>query len=121
MNQCINSRSDTGNVLLSVVLPVYNERESLEQLAAGLSASLRRCGCRSEILFVNDGSRDGKRCHSDDLARGDPGIRVLHPTRNFGQQGRCTPDWSTPRRRGRHGCGSPGRSSLHPKFSGEVA
>jgi dolichol-phosphate mannosyltransferase len=86
MNGRTNSRDNSGNEVLSVVLPVYNERESLEQLAVELSTALCRCGCQFEILFVNDGSTDGSDTVLDELARGAPGVRVLHLTRNFGQQ-----------------------------------
>lgn len=44
---------------LSVVIPVFNERESLRSLHERLSHPLKGLEISYEILFVNDGSRDG--------------------------------------------------------------
>src|SRR5262249_45065485 len=44
---------------LSVVIPVYNEEENLSNLFARLSVVLEQTGLSYEILFVDDGSRDG--------------------------------------------------------------
>lgn len=71
--------------LVSVVIPVYDEKESLEALHAELRAVLPRLGCESEIIFVDDGSVDGSAAVLDSLAAGDPGTKVVHLRRNFGQ------------------------------------
>jgi glycosyltransferase involved in cell wall biosynthesis len=44
---------------LSLVIPVYNERESLPDLKQALDAVVDELGVRTEILFVDDGSNDG--------------------------------------------------------------
>jgi dolichol-phosphate mannosyltransferase len=71
---------------VSVVLPVYNEGKVLETLERAVSGALGEAGCRGEIIFVNDGSRDESGAILDRLAAADPRVRVLHLARNFGQQ-----------------------------------
>lgn len=70
---------------ISIVIPVYNERENLLPLWEELRAVLDRIGRRSEIIFANDGSRDGSAGILSDLRRKDPAIRVLHLNPNSGQ------------------------------------
>ena len=73
------------DALVSVILPVFNEQEVLYTLATKLEAVLARCGCRYELIFVNDGSTDNSGPVLDALASR-PGIRALHLSRNFGHQ-----------------------------------
>ena len=61
---------------VSVVLPVFNEQENLEQLDRELREVLRATGQRCEIIYVDDFSTDG----SPELLRGRPG-RVRHRRR----------------------------------------
>jgi dolichol-phosphate mannosyltransferase len=72
--------------LISVVLPLYDEAAVLHTLARRVEAALQDCGCRYEIIFVNDGSRDESPEILDHLARENPHIRVVHFSRNFGHQ-----------------------------------
>jgi len=70
---------------VSVVLPVYNEVENLVPLHAELTTALVALGRSYEILYVDDGSRDGsfevlKRIHAED-----PLVRLVRFRRNFGQ------------------------------------
>src|SRR5205823_5272644 len=75
-----------GHLVVSVVLPVYNEAKVLETLISSLDAAIRDTGCDAEIVFVNDGSRDGSAEVLDRLAARDDRVRVLHFSRNFGHQ-----------------------------------
>jgi glycosyltransferase involved in cell wall biosynthesis len=70
---------------LSVVIPLFNERESLKPLHAALHKELELLGRSYEIIFVDDGSRDGSHKVLQELAAGDPAIRVIRLRRNFGQ------------------------------------
>jgi glycosyltransferase involved in cell wall biosynthesis len=70
---------------LSVVIPVYDERENLEDLHRELTASLAPLGREYEILFVDDGSRDGSLEALVRLEERDSHVRVLRLRRNFGQ------------------------------------
>jgi glycosyltransferase involved in cell wall biosynthesis len=74
---------------VSVVLPVFNEAESLRALHADLRAALAAWDRTYELVFVNDGSIDGSAAVLDDLAR-EPDVRVVHLRRNFGQTAALT-------------------------------
>jgi dolichol-phosphate mannosyltransferase len=74
------------NSLVSVVLPVYNEARALPVLAARIAEVMQACGSRYEIVFVDDGSRDDSPRVLDQLAAACPHVRVIHLSRNFGQQ-----------------------------------
>jgi len=81
-----NRSTEVNDVLLSMVLPVYNERHVLAELIRRVGESAQRCGCRYEIVLVNDGSHDGSSELLDQLAAADARIKVLHLSRNFGHQ-----------------------------------
>ena len=68
---------------ISVVIPVYNERESLPPLCEKLNASLDRIPRPSEILFVDDGSSDGSFDVIGELSGRYPRIRALGFRRNY--------------------------------------
>ena len=70
---------------ISAVVPVFDEVDSLEELYAGITAACEQIGRGHEILFVNDGSRDGSDRKLDELAQRDPRVRVIHFRRNFGK------------------------------------
>jgi glycosyltransferase involved in cell wall biosynthesis len=72
--------------LVSVVLPVYNEVAVLRRLVAGLQEALSEVDADHELVFVDDGSRDGSADVLDEMAAADPRIVVLHFSRNFGHQ-----------------------------------
>jgi glycosyltransferase involved in cell wall biosynthesis len=70
---------------VTVVVPVFDEVESLRPLHAAIVAALASTPHDWEILMVDDGSRDGSGDLIDELARGDPHVRVVHFDGNFGQ------------------------------------
>ncbi len=74
----------TGRVRLSVVVPVFNESESLTRLVESVREALGS-ELDWELLLVNDGSTDGTGKLADRLSGEDPRIRPLHLARNFGQ------------------------------------
>ena len=71
---------------LSAVVPVFNEEQGLVELHRRLSAALLASGLSSEIVLVNDGSRDQSAVVLDDLAVKNPSVTVVHLSRNFGHQ-----------------------------------
>jgi len=73
-------------MLLSVVLPVYNESAALPALVERIEEAVIPCGVRHEIIFVNDGSIDASAEVLDRLAETNARIRVVHLSRNFGHQ-----------------------------------
>jgi len=54
-----NSAMDNSSVDISIVVPLYNEKESLPHLMKGISDTLLSCGKTFEVIFVDDGSTDG--------------------------------------------------------------
>jgi len=68
---------------LSIILPVYNEEESLPELNQKLSDSLQKFDY--EIIYVNDGSRDGSEKILNELKNKHPKVKVIHFYRNYGQ------------------------------------
>jgi glycosyltransferase involved in cell wall biosynthesis len=73
------------HVQLSVVIPVYNEEPSLDELHARLSRVLIGVGLSYEIIFVDDGSSDGSYHTLSTLSASDPAIRIIKLARNYGQ------------------------------------
>jgi glycosyltransferase involved in cell wall biosynthesis len=82
----VNTRPSRAESLISAVLPVYNEVEVLPRLRQLVDDSLEAASERREIVFVNDGSRDGSGELLDRLALAHEGTRVVHLSRNFGHQ-----------------------------------
>jgi polyisoprenyl-phosphate glycosyltransferase len=70
----------------SVVVPVYNEEESLLELGRRLAAALDELDGSSEVLLVDDGSTDATPALLAELERRDERFRVLRLSRNFGHQ-----------------------------------
>lgn len=83
-----NSVSDSGDeapVYLSVLIPVYNEVENIGPLCEALLPVLDRLGKPSEVIFVDDGSRDGTVDALTKAAAADSRLRVIVCRRNAGQ------------------------------------
>jgi glycosyltransferase involved in cell wall biosynthesis len=73
------------DVGLSVVVPAVNEAESLPQLNQELVTALQDMGISWEIIYVDDGSRDGTDEVIARLAAADPRVRGVSFRRNFGK------------------------------------
>jgi glycosyltransferase involved in cell wall biosynthesis len=70
---------------VSVVVPLYNEQESLGQLYSELRGALDELEVSYEIILVNDGSNDQTLHLLKELAKKDKRVRVISFARNFGQ------------------------------------
>jgi len=70
---------------LSAVVPLFNEVESLRELHAELARALDAVGRPWEIVYVDDGSRDGSDRVIAELAAADPRVRGVSFRRNFGK------------------------------------
>jgi dolichol-phosphate mannosyltransferase len=70
---------------ISVIIPIYNERENIDALYMQLHPVLRGLDASHEIVFVNDGSTDGSAADLDALAALDRAVKVVHLRRNYGQ------------------------------------
>ena len=73
------------SVQVSVVVPVYNEEESVDLLCSKLHEALSGIGRTYEILLVDDGSSDGTWARLAELSRRIPHLRIVRFRRNFGQ------------------------------------
>jgi polyisoprenyl-phosphate glycosyltransferase len=76
-----------GSKVISFVLPVYDEADGLRAFHTALThAAAQRPDLTFEFVYVNDGSRDASLDVLHELQRGDPRVRVLDLSRNFGHQ-----------------------------------
>jgi len=71
---------------ISVVVPVYNEEAVLAEFHQRLGAALDGAAERAEIVYVNDGSRDGSMARLVELHAADPRVAVVDLSRNFGKE-----------------------------------
>lgn len=76
--------------VMSVVVPVYNEQDSVGLFVDTIKPVLDGLDCEHEIVFVNDGSRDGTLAALIGRARSDGAIRVVDLSRNFGKEAAMT-------------------------------
>jgi len=70
---------------LSIVIPVYDEAPSLRELHDELTSVLVSLGNEYEVIYVDDGSRDGSWNAIEQIASSDPRVAGLRLRRNFGQ------------------------------------
>jgi glycosyltransferase involved in cell wall biosynthesis len=80
----------TGEMQLSVVIPVYQCAGCLHALHERLSASLAQITSSYELILVDDRSRDDGWTVLQQLARADGRVRALRLSRNFGQHAAIT-------------------------------
>ena len=73
-------------MLLSLIIPCYNEEQALPLFYEETSRVLAEMDCECEMLFVNDGSRDGTLGVIKALAERDERVRYLSFSRNFGKE-----------------------------------
>jgi glycosyltransferase involved in cell wall biosynthesis len=76
----------TGDAaLLSLVIPILNERESLEPLFAEIAEVAAANRLRIEVVFVDDGSTDGSWMVIRKIAAADERVKAIRFRRNFGK------------------------------------
>ena len=71
---------------ISVVIPIYNEQETIPELYQRLTASLSSMTNAYELIFVNDGSKDRSLEVLMDIAENDDKVFYINFSRNFGHQ-----------------------------------
>lgn len=74
-----------NKVDISIVVPVFNERDNVENVYAAISSALRAMDYSYEIVMVDDGSSDGSYSVLTQLAALDANLKVIRFRRNFGQ------------------------------------
>ena len=72
--------------LLSIVLPAYNEKETIAAMIKSLITELRQAEFDYEIIIIDDGSIDGTFDVSKELANQFPFVKAIRFSRNFGKE-----------------------------------
>jgi glycosyltransferase involved in cell wall biosynthesis len=78
--------NERGGGLLSVVVPCHDEEAVIADTHRRLTATLPATGMDYEVVYVDDGSRDGTLAALERIAASDPRAVVVELSRNFGQQ-----------------------------------
>lgn len=78
--------TSNSKIRLSVVVPAYNEQEVLPEFHRRVSAVLDRIPGRSEVVYINDGSRDNTLQVMQDLRSRDSRVTIVDLSRNFGKE-----------------------------------
>jgi glycosyltransferase involved in cell wall biosynthesis len=79
-------RPNAHEQMLSVVVPVFNEAEGIAAFHARLAAVLDSLDLDSEVIYVNDGSRDATLARLLELRERDARIAIIDLSRNFGKE-----------------------------------
>jgi polyisoprenyl-phosphate glycosyltransferase len=80
------SDKDKPKVDISVVIPVYNEQQSIRELYSRLKNTVGAISGNHEFIFVNDGSKDGSFAEIFSLSQTDDKVFFINLSRNFGHQ-----------------------------------
>lgn len=84
MTDCLAPR--TAPVLVSLAIPALNERETIPYLREALESWRATVPFRTEIVLVDDGSRDGTLALLRAWGAADPSVKVVALSKNFGHQ-----------------------------------
>jgi glycosyltransferase involved in cell wall biosynthesis len=79
------SNQTNRDIATSVIVPLYNEEGSLQELSGQLKDVLGRMGMPYEIIFVDDGSTDGSFKVLRELHRNNKRVKVIRLRKNFGK------------------------------------
>ena len=71
---------------LAVIVPCYNEEAVIAESYRRTKQAIASLSCKTEIIYVNDGSRDRTFQLLDEIAASDSQVKVIHFSRNFGHQ-----------------------------------
>ena len=77
---------NNGKQIMSVVLPAYNEEAMLQKTAETLNRILTDENINYELVFVDDGSKDGTWKKIEEASEKDSHVRGVHFSRNFGKE-----------------------------------
>ena len=72
--------------MISIIVPCYNEEESIPLFYEEIKKVLNNIKCKSEIIFINDGSKDNSLNIMRNLAKKDKIVRYISFSRNFGKE-----------------------------------
>jgi len=72
-------------IKLSIIIPIYNEEESVKELYQELNGILKGLSIGYEIIMINDGSTDNSYRVIKEIAQEDSNFKVINFRKNFGQ------------------------------------
>ncbi|MGS4881370.1 glycosyltransferase family 2 protein [Photobacterium damselae] len=75
---------------LSLIVPVYNEEESIETFIGAINTRLASIRSHIDIVFINDGSSDNTRTVIENQIRQDDSITLINLAKNFGKEAAMT-------------------------------
>ena len=84
-NPSLSSVIDSPQLDLSIVVPIYNEAESIETLVQAIADAVAEIDLSYEIICVDDGSKDGSTQILTNLARRRTDLKAVILRRNYGQ------------------------------------
>ncbi len=83
----LNTMTNKGDLVdLSVIIPIYNEKDNIPELYQRLTSVANKISARYELIFVNDGSRDASLHKLIELSKQDNHVFYINFSRNFGHQ-----------------------------------
>lgn len=82
---CDGQESEPKSMEISIVVPLFNEQDSVRPLYQSISNALVDVGPKVEIIFVDDGSTDDTFAIAEEIAATDKRLRVVKFRRNYGQ------------------------------------
>ena len=77
---------ELSEIYYSIVIPLFNEEETLNELWKHLSKVTHEIGKPFEVIFVDDGSKDQSVSIMKDIANLNPEVKIVRLSRNFGHQ-----------------------------------
>ncbi len=87
MQRDVEQWAKTKEVCISIVVPVYNEEDVIQEFYKRIKNVARNLDCDlTEIIFVDDGSKDSSYTQLIELAQHDSTVKVIKFSRNFGHQ-----------------------------------
>ena len=86
MEQSGTKSHETPSAFISIVVPAYNEEQSIETFHSSLSGVLTEIPYTYEIIYINDGSRDLTQEKIESIANRDAKVRFIEFSRNFGKE-----------------------------------
>ncbi|WEJ32927.1 glycosyltransferase family 2 protein [Devosia sp. SD17-2] len=82
----ISEKPRDSRILISIIVPVFNEDEAVAPFVEHLMPHIPADEVDYEIVFINDGSRDGTLAALRQLQSGNRHVRIIDLTRNFGKE-----------------------------------
>ncbi len=72
--------------IISIVVPIYNEEKNIPLISAELLNVFSSLKYDYEIIFINDGSKDGSQQIIENLAKNNDKIKSIEFSKNFGKE-----------------------------------